>query len=167
MVNSKDTDIPDTQTKPVVALVFWVCVIATILFAIAAVKFYFEFMENAGNIKGRAVMLTGVTLPAESASVPTTRKWLERFAPATPNCLCSIGHPAKEKKDSALLFCIGFEIGEEACRLVPDALPPGVKMTASNPSDVNTDLKLVFLLQRHAPSLIISPRTSRELPVPE
>lgn len=166
MANTHETGETAGPSRPVVTFIFWLCIAATALIVVAIIKFYFDYSEKKDNIKGRAVMLTGVTPPDEDVSVPEARKWLDRFAAATPNCLCTIGNPAKDRKNSVLLFCVGFETGSESCSLAPEKLPESVTMTASNPSDIDTDLKLIFLLQSYAPSPIVSPRTQRPIQPP-
>ena len=148
------------------SLLFWLCVAGTLVIVATAGFFYLEFKQVEDNIKGRVVLLDGVSTPAADAGVDEVRDWLKDFSKATPGCLCALGKAVDPKKGQSLIFCIGFHEGDNACGLSPEELPEGVSMTSSEFSDIGSDLKMIFLMQRRASRDIVSPRIDRNLTHP-
>jgi hypothetical protein len=66
----------------------------------------------------------------------------------------------------AILLCVGFEEGENACAALPEKMPAGVTAAVSSFSSADTLTKVFFLLSRLMPGDWISPRTDALLQKP-
>ena len=159
----------NTKTKrPSIAgrIVFYFCVAGTLVMLAVCALFALYYFDNEADVKGRVVLLKGVEPPEPGASARDVRGWIKNYSDATPGCLCMLGSSATAPADEALLLCVGFSTGDEACGVRPEKLPAGVTMNSSVPSDISARKKIIFILDRVLAKEIVDPRTDTELETP-
>ncbi len=144
--------------------VFYACIVLTALLVVAVALLARQYSKNADYVVSRAVVLKGVEPPSDSASDKTVREWISKYSDATPGCVCALGRPNANEKNSALLLCIGYSVKRgsvPACVIDTKKLPAGVSMTVSPHSDADFRIKFVYILSTITNSEIIAPRTGR------
>ena len=154
----------ENKTAGIHAIIFWICVICTIALMVAGGWFYLKFLAYKNDIVGRVVVIESQDAPGPDTPAKEVRAWLDELAPVFPGCKCSLGKPA-EGNPGELLFCVGFNSGDSACRLENEKLPDDVKIFVSKETDPGDYIKMIFLIDYFTGMDVIFPRTDRSFDV--